>query len=164
MARDASRISRTPFWKKGVVMLAAGLIVIWISRMMLTPIYPVLSRFFGGASSTQLGMISSFYFLGYVLMQIPSGLLVDRLGLKTIVVPGFILFSLATTGMAFSRTLTELYIASFFSGIGCGTFLVSPIPLPMYMCPSAQKPRHGPRQQRYCHRIGFWPCRSKRSR
>lgn len=94
MARDASRISRTPFWKKGVVMLAAGWIVIWISRMMLTPIYPVLSRFFGGASSTQLGMISSFYFLGYVLMQIPSGLLVDRLGLKTIVVPGFIIFSL----------------------------------------------------------------------
>ena len=75
-------------------MLAASWIVIWISRMMLTPIYPVLSRFFGGASSTQLGMISSFYFLGYVLMQIPSGLLVDRLGLKTIVVPGFILFSL----------------------------------------------------------------------
>lgn len=122
MARDASRISKKPFWKKGVVMLAAGWIVIWISRMMLTPIYPILSRFFGGASSTQLGMISSFYFLGYVLMQIPSGLLVDRLGLKTIVVPGFILFSLATTGMALSRTLTELYIASFFSGIGCGTF------------------------------------------
>ena len=64
MARDASRTSKTPFWKKGVIMLAAGWIVIWISRMMLTPIYPVLSRFCGGASSTQVGMISRFYFLG----------------------------------------------------------------------------------------------------
>ena len=110
------------FWKKGIVMLAAGWIIIWISRMMFTPIYPVLSSFFNGATSTQLGLISSFYFLGYVIMQIPSGLLVDRLGMKAIVVPGFIVFALGTVGISFSNTLPMLYACSFFSGLGCGTF------------------------------------------
>lgn len=110
------------FWKKGIIMLAAGWIVIWISRMMFTPIYPVLSSFFNGATSTQLGLISSFYFLGYVIMQIPSGLLVDRLGMKAIVVPGFLVFSLGTVGISLAANLPMLYAGSFFSGLGCGTF------------------------------------------
>lgn len=139
MTADDSRISKMPFWKKGIVMLAGGWIVIWFSRMMLTPIYPVLSHFFGAASSTQLGMISSFYFLGYVLMQIPAGLLVDRLGLKTIVVPGFLLFSLASIGIMFSCTLTDLYIASFFSGIGCGTFFSIAYTITNVYVPSQRK-------------------------
>lgn len=110
------------FWKKGIIMLASGWIVIWISRMMFTPIYPVLSSFFNGATSTQLGLISSFYFLGYVIMQIPSGLLVDRLGMKAIVVPGFLVFSLGTVAISLSTGLPALYAGSFFSGLGCGTF------------------------------------------
>lgn len=63
--------TQTPFWKRAIVVLALGWVVIWISRMMLTPIYSVLSEFFGGVSNAQLGLISSFYFLGYVIMQIP---------------------------------------------------------------------------------------------
>lgn len=121
MSKPSSR-HRVPFWKIGIVALILGWIAIWISRMMLTPIYPILSAYFDGASLTQLGLISSFYFLGYLLMQIPSGLLVDRLGMKIIVVPGFIVFGLGTLGMALSTSLSTMYIASFFSGLGCGTF------------------------------------------
>lgn len=66
------------YWKRIVAILTAGWIVIWIYRCALTPVYSVLSEYFGGASDAALGSISSFYFLGYVIMQIPSGLLVDR--------------------------------------------------------------------------------------
>ena len=111
-----------PFWKKAVIILAFGWVVIWISRMMLTPIYPVLSDFFGGVSNTQLGAISSFYFLGYVVMQIPSGILVDRIGMKAVIVPGFIVFALGVVIIALSSTLDMLYIGSVISGAGCGTF------------------------------------------
>ena len=131
--------TRLPFWQKGIVMLAAGWIVIWISRMMLTPIYPVLSAHFGGASATQLGLISSTYFLGYVLMQIPSGLLVDRLGMKAVVVPGFIVFCLGTVCMALSHDLIAMYVGSFFSGLGCGTFFGIAYTITNFYVPAVRK-------------------------
>lgn len=109
-------------WKRAVVVLALGWVVIWVSRMMLTPIYPVLSEFFGGVSNTQLGAISSFYFLGYVIMQIPSGILVDRVGMRTVIVPGFLVFMAGVAVIALSGTLEMLYVGSVISGAGCGTF------------------------------------------
>ena len=109
-------------WKRYVVILALGWVVIWISRMMFTPIYPVLSDFFGGVSNAELGAISSFYFLGYVIMQIPSGILVDRFGMKQVIVPGFLVFFAGVAVMAISTTLPMLYAGSVISGAGCGTF------------------------------------------
>jgi MFS family permease len=82
MNRENGLAKRTPYWKQVIYILTIGWIVIWIYRTILTPIYPIISDFFGGASDAQLGHISSFYFLGYVCMQIPSGLLVDRVGKK----------------------------------------------------------------------------------
>ena len=110
------------YWKIIVAILTAGWIVIWLYRTALTPIYPTISEFFGGISDSQLGNISSYYFLGYVLMQIPSGLLVDRLGKKKVLIPGFLLFAIGALVVATSTTLTVLFIGSVIAGVGCGTF------------------------------------------
>ena len=64
---------RTEYWKQIIYVMTAGWIAIWVYRTALAPIYPEISAYFGGATDSQLGSISSFYFLGYVLMQIPSG-------------------------------------------------------------------------------------------
>jgi MFS family permease len=90
--------------------------------MMFTPLYPQLSDFFGGASSTQLGAISSWYFLGYALMQIPSGLLVDRIGMRRVVIPGFLLFAFGAAVMVVARSLPALYLGNALAGVGSGTF------------------------------------------
>lgn len=111
-----------PYWQKIVAVLTAGWIVIWIYRTVLTPIYPIVSAYFGGATDAQLGNISSFYFLGYVIMQIPSGLLVDKLGKKTVLIPGFILFGIGTSIVALASTLPMLFAGSILAGLGCGTF------------------------------------------
>ncbi len=110
------------YWKRIVAILTAGWIVIWIYRCALTPVYSILSEFFGGASDAALGSISSFYFLGYVIMQIPSGLLVDRFGQKRVIIPGFSLFALGAAVVAASQTLPVLYAGSVLAGLGCGTF------------------------------------------
>lgn len=109
-------------WKSAVLVLACGWVVIWVARMMFTPLYPQLSDFFGGASSTQLGAISSWYFLGYALMQIPSGLLVDRIGMRRVVIPGFLLFAFGTVVMVAARSLPALYLGNALAGVGSGTF------------------------------------------
>lgn len=110
------------YWKRIVAILTAGWIVIWIYRCALTPVYSVLSEYFGGASDAALGSISSFYFLGYVIMQIPSGLLVDRFGQKRVILPGFTLFAIGAAVVSASTTLPVLYAGSVLAGLGCGTF------------------------------------------
>lgn len=113
---------RVPAWVHAVAVLSCGWVVIWVARMMFTPIYPELSAFFGGATSTELGAISSWYFLGYTLMQIPSGLLVDRIGMRRVVIPGFVLFALGTAIMAGAHALPMLYVGNALAGVGSGTF------------------------------------------
>ena len=113
---------RMPSWKRAVLMLACGWVVIWVARMMFTPIYPELSAFLGGATSTELGGVSSWYFLGYALMQIPSGLLVDRFGMRRVVIPGFALFAFGTAVMVAARSLPVLYLGNALAGVGSGTF------------------------------------------
>ncbi|WP_326716491.1 MFS transporter [Vagococcus jeotgali] len=112
----------TPYWKQIILVSTLGWIVVWFNRTALTPIYPQLSEYFGGASDAQIGAISSFYFLGYVLMQIPSGILVDRFGKKTVLIPGFILFGLGTLLLAMSTSLEWMYFGNVLAGIGSGTF------------------------------------------
>lgn len=110
------------YWMRIVAILTAGWIAIWIYRTSLTPIYSTLSAFFGGVSNARLGLISSCYFLGYVVMQIPSGLLVDRYGQKRVIIPGFSLFALGVACVMLSREIAMMYVGSVIAGIGCGTF------------------------------------------
>ncbi|MBO0452480.1 MFS transporter [Candidatus Enterococcus murrayae] len=113
---------RAPYWKQIIFVLTAGWIVIWIYRTILTPIYPIISDFFGGATDASLGNISSFYFLGYVCMQIPSGILVDRFGKKKILIPGFLLFGAGALIVGVSQSLSTVFIGSILAGLGCGTY------------------------------------------
>ena len=110
------------YWKQIVVVSTLGWIVVWLNRTALTPIYPQLSEYFGGASDVKIGAISSFYFLGYVLMQIPSGILVDKFGKKRVLIPGFLLFALGTFILASASTLNTMYAGNVLAGIGSGTF------------------------------------------
>lgn len=110
------------YWKQIIVVLTLGWVAIWFSRTILTPIYPTISQFFGGVSDTKLGNISSFYFLGYVIMQIPSGILVDRFGKKRIMIPGFLCFGIGTVIIGLSTNLSLMYLGSIISGIGSGTY------------------------------------------
>lgn len=110
------------YWKQIIIVSTLGWVVVWFNRTALTPIYPQLSEFFGGATDSQIGAISSFYFLGYVLMQIPSGILVDKYGKKTILIPGFGIFAIGTLMLALSSSLQGMYAGNVLAGIGSGTF------------------------------------------
>jgi len=52
-------------------------------------------------SKAQLGLISSIFFIGYAAMNVPAGILGDKIGKKRVLVPGVILFGslAAVTGM-----------------------------------------------------------------
>jgi sugar phosphate permease len=68
-------------------------------------------------SNTALGAISSFFFLGYAISQIPAGILIGRLGTRTIVSVAVLLFSVITFLMGFTTTAVMLIVLRLLLGV-----------------------------------------------
>jgi MFS family permease len=110
------------YWKRIVFTFFLGWVVIWIYRAMLSPVYGEIEQTIGPQSNTAMGTIASMYFFGYTALQIPSGILVDKLGQKKVLIPGFIVFALGVASVGFASNLTMIYVGSVLAGIGCGSY------------------------------------------
>lgn len=128
------------YWKKIVILLCVGWVTIWIYRSALAPVYPQIRQSLGGSvSDTALGSISSFYFLGYVVMQIPAGFLVDKIGKKMVLIPGFVMFAIAAFIVARAGSIQMIYFGSLLAGLGCGSFYGSAYSLTAQNIPANKK-------------------------
>ncbi|MTD27036.1 MFS transporter [Erwinia sorbitola] len=90
-----------PYWIKTVLIFFLGWVVIYAGRAVLGPVMPQIQTEYG-LSQSQLGLIGSLFFLAYTLLQIPAGLLGDRLGRKRILVSGFMLFAVFIAAISIS--------------------------------------------------------------
>lgn len=82
-----------PYWVKAVIVFFLGWVAIYGTRAILNPVMDDIQNEFS-LSAGQLGMISSIFFIGYAGLNIPSGMLGDKIGKKKVLVPGIILFGL----------------------------------------------------------------------
>lgn len=112
----------TGYWKIIVLTFFLGWVVIWIYRAMLAPVYLEIQRTVGPHSNFEMGLITSFYYIGNTALQIPSGLLVDRFGQKRVLIPGFILFTIGTLCIALACRIELIYLGALLAGIGCGAY------------------------------------------
>ena len=110
------------YYKKIIVALCLGWVVIWIYRTILTPIYPQIQASLGNISDTQVGLVASIYFFAYTGMQIPSGVLGDKFGQKRVLIPAFIIFSLAAFIIGTSSTITQVYFGALLAGLSTGSY------------------------------------------
>lgn len=110
------------YWHKIVALLFLGWLVMWIYRPVLAAIFPEIQQTVGPQSNTELGLIASCYFFSYTLMQIPAGILVDKYGKKAVVIPGFILFTIAAIMIGNAHSMMMIYIGSLLAGLGCGSY------------------------------------------
>jgi predicted MFS family arabinose efflux permease len=69
-----------------------------------------------------VAMLASSYFWGYTLMQIPAGLLVDRYGVKRVVLSSMVASSLGSAAFALSPNLLDVFAARLV--VACGDALV----------------------------------------
>ena len=58
-----------------------------------------------------VAMLASSYFWGYTLMQIPAGLLVDRYGVKRVVLVSMAASSLGSAAFALAPNLLDVFAA-----------------------------------------------------
>jgi MFS family permease len=110
-----------PGWWITVFLFWLGWVFMYADRTVLTPVMKDIQNEFG-LTATQLGLISSAFFLSYAALQVPAGILGDRIGRKLVLVPGFILFGIFTAVTGTVKSFWQLIASRIVTGAGEGTY------------------------------------------
>lgn len=106
-----------------VGLLSLGMIIAYFDRVNLTMALPAMAGDFTWTKARQ-GLALSAIFWTYTALQIPSGLLVDRYGVRIPYLIGFLLWSVASAGTALTATLGGLIAMRLL--VGAGESVVTP--------------------------------------
>ncbi|MDQ0326129.1 MFS family permease [Rhodopseudomonas julia] len=110
-----------PGWWITIFLFWLGWVFMYADRTVLSPVMQDIQNEFG-LNGTELGLISSLFFLAYAALQIPAGILGDRIGRKKVLVPGFLLFGVFTAVSGMVKTFPQLIAARIITGVGEGTY------------------------------------------
>ena len=121
MKAKQNEVVSNKYWIKVVVLFTIGWALMYANRNILNPVQPIIAKEFG-LSNSQLGLMSSLFFLVYAILQIPGGILGDKFGRKGVVSFGFIFFGIATALTGFSNAFIVILIARMLVGFGEGFY------------------------------------------
>jgi len=112
---DRARIPRRR-WTIALL-LGAGVLVNYFDRVNLSVSRDALQASFG-ISAVMFGYLSSAYNWTYALLQLPSGLLLDRFGVRRVGIVSTVIWSAASFAAAICTGVGGLFGARFLLGIG----------------------------------------------
>ncbi len=78
-----------------------------------------------GISMAAAGAYMSAFFMGYVITQIPGGLLGDRFGARTVIAAALVLEGMGSLGVSLAEEYATGFFCRFFSGLGGGMVFAS---------------------------------------
>ena len=99
------------------LVLGVGVLVNYFDRVNLTVAHDALQRTFG-LSDVLFGYLLSAYSWTYAAMQLPSGYLLDRFGVRRVMITAILLWGLASGLTAIAPTIVLLFAARLLLGIG----------------------------------------------
>jgi MFS family permease len=130
---DRSYIYRTIF------LFSLGWAVLYADRTVLYPMLAVIGNDFQ-LTGAQTGLITSAYFFVYVAMQIPTGLLGDRLGAKRILVVAYFLAGVGMLAVGLLATEYRLLLLLVgLHGMGAGAFYPAVYGITMATVPATMR-------------------------
>ena len=109
-------------------LIVFGWIGNYVVRMAFSPLLEAVRDEFA-LSHAQAGFVFSIFFYGYLAMQVPAGLLGDRLGRKRILVTGILLVAGSALLTGFASTLFVLGAARLLTGLAQGMYFANDRPL-----------------------------------
>lgn len=115
-----SPVTKQVYWT--VFAMAVGWVFIYLDRVLIFPLLPVISIEFE-LTDTTTGLIASGYFFFYVLMQIPTGLIGDKYGLKNVLFVMYLVVGIALIGiglLSFNYYVLILFVS--LHGFGAGAY------------------------------------------
>lgn len=105
-----------------ILLLAAGWAVIYANRTVIYPLLSVIAVQFS-LSSADVGLLTGSYFFTYLLLQIPSGMLGDRFGMKRVLLWTYAVASVGVVGLAlFAGQYGAMLAFMALHGLGAGGF------------------------------------------
>jgi MFS family permease len=105
-------------WGIGVL-LGAGVLINYFDRINLSVGAPQLQREFG-LTDGELGWLFSGFFWSYALLQIPTGMILDRFGVTTVYRVSAFLWSIASAATAFAGGFGGILAARLVLGVAEG--------------------------------------------
>lgn len=108
-------------WFMLLLMLAA-FSVTFMTRFVWSPVSGTVQELLG-LSNTAAGAFMSAFFIGYVITQIPGGVLADRVGVKFVLSGGVLITGLASVGMSFISTYSQGFALRIVTGLGAGVVM-----------------------------------------
>jgi len=99
------------------LLLGLGVLVNYFDRVNLSVSRDALQDAFG-MSAVMFGYLSSAYNWSYAILQLPSGLLLDRFGVRRVGIVGTIIWSVASFAAAISGGIGALFASRLLLGIG----------------------------------------------
>ena len=110
-----------PYWIKVVAIFFLGWVVIYAGRSVMSPLMSEIQAAYG-LSKAQTGGLMSLFFLAYTVLQVPAGILGDKVGRKKILVPGFFLFAAFIASISISPTFLIFIILWMLTGAAQGAY------------------------------------------
>ena len=94
-----------------------------------------------GLTPRMFGLASGIFFLGYVLFEVPSNIIMERVGARLWIARIMITWGLLSAGTAFVNTPTSLYVLRFLLGVAEAGFFPGMILYLTYWFPAARRAR-----------------------
>ena len=113
---SVSKLSRLEL--RSALTLACVISLRLFGLFLIMPVFSLYAKSMPGATGFMIGLALGIYGLGQILLQIPLGMLSDRIGRKPAITIGLLLFALGGLIAAMSHTLTGIVIGRAVQGMG----------------------------------------------
>ena len=105
---------------------AFGFFISNLLRSITATLTPILTTEFN-LSAGNLGLLAGGYFIGFAIMQIPVGFLLDKYGPKKIISSFLVIAIIGTLSFALAKTFAGLLISRIFIGVGVSACMMGPL-------------------------------------
>ena len=105
---------------------AFGFLLSNLVRSITATLTPVLTSEFD-LTAGNLGLLAGGYFIGFSIMQIPVGLLLDKIGPKKVIGCFLMIALIGTISFALAKSFSGLFISRIFIGVGVSACMMGPL-------------------------------------
>ncbi len=102
-----------------LLLMVVTFVATFFIRFIWNPLIPIVSPELG-LSAAQAGSYVSAFYIGYIITQIPGGLLADRLGVRVVIAASLVIEGLATFGMGYIDAYETGFALRVVTGLGAG--------------------------------------------
>ena len=103
---------------RAAVSLAAVFSVRMLGLFMIYPVFAAFARHLAGATPYKIGVALGIYGLSQGVLQIPFGALSDRIGRKTMIVSGLVVFAIGSAVAARASSIDGMILGRLLQGAG----------------------------------------------